>query len=85
MKIKSEHYTALKIAIQPFDTEVNRPVYREGKYPRPERTLDVDKRYRWDLVWATKVDLSPFYGYLNDEHIDTALRGIVGPLGGCHE
>jgi hypothetical protein len=35
-------------------------------------------RYRWDLLWISGVKTTKYYDYLNDDHIDTALRKIVG-------
>ncbi len=34
--------------------------------------------YRWDYLYATGFDLKPLYAYLNDAHVDTALRTILG-------
>ena len=57
----------------------NTPFYRE----RYQSAGLSDKRFRWDL--ANAAGLIPFfcdtlYQYMNDEHIDTALRSIVKPL-----
>ena len=81
MKMTSPTYTALHDAIQPVNTDHRRTAYREGRYPRAERTRDLDLRYRWDLLW-TVVDRLPDAARreiraLNDTHIDTALRRIV--------
>ena len=35
-------------------------------------------RYRWDIMYLSKVDIPKYYHYLNDDHIDTALRKILG-------
>lgn len=35
-------------------------------------------RFRWDAVRAAKIDVCQFYTYLNDSHIDTALRTYFG-------
>lgn len=44
-------------------------------------------RYRWDLLYASKLKIGDgagtkgelnLYAYMNDTHIDTALRAIVG-------
>lgn len=35
------------------------------------------KRYRWDLLWLSRFEVVELYDYLNDDHIDTALRKIV--------
>jgi len=36
------------------------------------------KRLRWDVLYASKFPICSLYSYLNDDHIDTALRAIVG-------
>jgi hypothetical protein len=36
------------------------------------------KRYRWDALWLSGVEVTKYYDYLNDDHIDTALRKILG-------
>lgn len=38
------------------------------------------ERHRWDLLWASGYSVVPLYAYLNDDHIDTALRSIVREL-----
>ncbi len=48
---------------------------------------DIDKRFRWDLFWAAK-NTSPgmgdfidvLYAYVDDTHIDTALKKKVKDL-----
>jgi len=37
-------------------------------------------RYRWDALNASGLNIQRFYTYLNDSHIDTALRRIMGAL-----
>ena len=36
-----------------------------------------DKRFRWDMVHASGFNVCSLYHYLNDNHIDTALRHIT--------
>lgn len=83
MKMKQEHFEYLRERIAPLDTPSNRQAYREGRFSKADRTKDKDKRYRWDLLWATgQVGwMCGNLDYLNDDHIDTALRRIVPPLG----
>lgn len=77
MKIKPEHYAALKAVIEPLDTAENRARYERGEFPRADRTRDLAKRYRWDLLYASKYPVGELYSYLDDNHIDTALKAIV--------
>ena len=40
---------------------------------------DIEMRFRWDLLNASKIDLTSLglYDYLHDSHIDTALKQYV--------
>lgn len=63
MKIKAEHYAYLRDALR-------------GRGLHPDSSM----RERWDAV--QDAELLPYlcanlYSYLNDEHIDTALRAIA--------
>lgn len=79
MKIKPEHYThmrdTIRAAFTPEQVQAHRDaIISEGK------AKDVEKRVRWDLSHAAK--LTPWvcanlYSYMDDSHIDTALRAIV--------
>lgn len=81
MKMTPEHFATLQAACEPLNTEGNRAAYRNGAFPRADRCRDVNKRFRWDVLYASKVDCRPFYDAgLNDEHIDTALRRIIPTL-----
>ena len=75
MKMTPEHFEYLKNAITPYDTSTLRAHYKEMN-----RT---DERYRWDLTYIARLSdwiSDEVYKYLNDEHIDTALKLIVKPL-----
>lgn len=85
MKIKPEHFDALKALIEPLDTAELRAKYLAGDFPRSAKCKDVYVRYRWDLVYYVpqegRYDLfMDMYRYMNDDNIDTALRRIVPPL-----
>lgn len=76
----------LREALTPLDTPERRARYLAGDYPRAERTKDLSKRYRWDLLWDSHINPTVWdalheHGVL-DAHIDTALRTIVPPLEG---
>ena len=81
MKIIPTHLIELASRVLPFDTEENRADYKA-------RGL-TDKRYRWDLTYCQNVDnpesatrfiCDILYDYLDDSHIDTALKHIIKPL-----
>jgi hypothetical protein len=82
MKIKKEHYDYMLEAIRPFAETFDQRrewIREEGK------AKDIEKRMRWDVSWVAV--LYPFfcdtlYPYLNDNHIDTALRHIIFELEG---
>lgn len=87
MIVTDEHLEVLAEAISPLDTEVLRTVYRKGEFPRADKVQDLNKRYRWDLLWAarqytakTLVARVMDEGHYNNGHLDTALRRIVPPL-----
>lgn len=76
MKMKPEDFAELKrrveaaVAAQPAILIED---YRNGGMSH--------MRYRWDMLWHTKSTdfvCNTLYRYLNDDHIDTALRAILG-------
>ena len=77
MKMSIEHYNIIKNQINNLDREkvVAHKNLKLGK--------DIAKRFRWDLFHAAK--LSQFacdhlYSYLNDNHIETALKQVIKDL-----
>jgi len=82
MKINKEHYQHILTVMSHIDL----PAARNHKeaLKNDERVKDIEKRFRWDLMYAA--NLSPWicdnlYSYMDDSHIDTALRSIVRELG----
>jgi hypothetical protein len=80
MKMKPEHYAHMLKAIRPLAPKI---ASHRAWLLSDGRARDTEKRLRWDLSYAAK--LSPWicanlYGYLNDTHIDTALRQIMTEL-----
>ncbi len=81
MKMPADLFNSLKTACDPFNTDENRQAYREGRFPRADRVKDLNKRFRWDVFYASRFDSRPLYAAdLHDEHIDTALRAIIPTL-----
>jgi hypothetical protein len=79
MKMLPEHFAEIKRRCAEFDTEDRRALYRASGLTA--------MRYRWDVAsiafadlpggWSKWVCDNP-YSYLNDTHIDTALRKVFG-------
>ncbi len=89
MKITPEDFEKLRAAIQPLDDFTTRESYRQRTFPNADKAKDVNKRYRWDLLWLSKLKIGDgvgikgdidLYAYLDVTHIDTALRRIVGDI-----
>ena len=80
LKIKTEHYETLRGACEDV----------LAKYPKARAEYAVkglsDKRFRWDVLYSARIDgvsgtewlCRTLYPYMNDEHMDSALRRIVG-------
>lgn len=74
MKMKPEHYKHL-------ETEIKKVM---EAYPNLKNAYEKDglsgKRFRWDILYAAKLSTwisDNLYSYLNDDHIDTALKKIT--------
>jgi hypothetical protein len=77
MKMKPDDYLKLEQAVREIAHEIppHRAWLKSPQNPRPFK--DLEMRLRWDVFHAVKLN---FYDYLNDEHIDTALRLIFKEL-----
>ena len=80
MKIRPTDLEAMRTAVTALDTTQNRQDYRDGRFPRADKVKNLDRRYQWDLLHASGLDIRAMYDYLTDVHIDSALRAIVPPL-----
>lgn len=74
MKIKPEHLEHMRAAIAPL-------LAKHPEAPAQYKAAGLTpERYRWDVLHAA--GLTPWicknlYSYLNDSHVDTALRAIM--------
>ena len=81
MKIKPEHYETLKNAMAAIDP-AKVAAHRQALANDP-RVKDLDKRLRWDCMYAAKVNTfvcDVLYNYMDDSHLDSALKAIVKEL-----
>lgn len=85
MKIKPEHYAILRDKVR---VSLDAQGWRAELYQREGLSF---KRFRWDMLYLARVKIGdnagmghgdvPLYEYMNDDHIDTALRRIVTEYG----
>lgn len=80
MKITAEDYQYLKQKIEPLRSQF--PAALEAYKANP-KIKDAHKALRWQALHAA--GLTPWvctalYGYLNDDHIDTALRAVMAEI-----
>lgn len=80
VKIKPEHFEHIKAAIAPLADKI--PAHREA-LKNDARVKDLGMRVRWDALYAAGLSgwiCSNLYSYMNDTHIDTALRQVFTDL-----
>jgi hypothetical protein len=83
LKIKPEHYEILCDAIK--RVQFSRPHFTLKYYIDNNLGKDNAMRWRWDLLWAAKqlkylptnFVTDTLYKYLDDTHIDSALKAIT--------
>jgi len=76
MKMKQEHFKVL-------ETRIKKILKRKGEFMyREYQELGYsDTRYNWDLLWESGMSgfmTNQLYPYLDDDHINTALKRITG-------
>lgn len=88
MKMTPIHFETLRAALAPVVTGERFAAHCEALKADP-RVKDLGKRARWDALYAVSRTsalpqgfMSSLYAYLNDDHIDTALRSIVAKHAG---
>ena len=81
MKIKNVHYSHMLGAISTLDKQNIKEHFKWLK--TQENVKDINKRLRWDAFFAAGLSSyasRTLYTYLNDDHIDTALKNIAATL-----
>jgi hypothetical protein len=80
MKMTLQHISILKNAIRPLNTPERVKKYLCGNFKNSDKVRDLNMRYRWDLLHASGVKIDQLYTYLDDTHIDSALRHLVADI-----
>lgn len=78
MKIRLKDYEILKETII---STIDKAMVKSGKtfkaiHQEYKNANLSDMRFRWDVLHSSKLNISPLYSYLNDNHIDSALKKI---------
>ena len=81
MKITTEHFDFLKTEITQVLEKYPNLVkeYESGDFPRSDKVQDLQKRFCFDVLFGAGLSgwvADNLYGYLNDDHIFTALKKI---------
>jgi hypothetical protein len=83
MKVDKQTLERWREAIAPLDTPELRARYLARDIPRHRPNMDIDVRYKYDLLWIAvdsgRITYGEFENYL-DAHISTALGRIVPKL-----
>ena len=80
MKVKPEHYEHMRDAIQAVAHRI--PATKEA-IASDSRVKDAAKRLRWDMCYMAGLNkwiCDNLYSYMDDTHIDTALRRIMSEI-----
>lgn len=76
IKMRQEDYSALRAHI----FNVKPPAQLAAMREEYKRSGHGETRFLWDLLWTSKYQVGPLYRYLNDSHIETALRRIAAEV-----
>jgi hypothetical protein len=81
MKMKLEHYNHIRESFEKSAHWI--PQIRES-IARENKAKNHDKRLRWDMLYCaigSRWIVDNLYSYLDDDHIDSALRAIMRQYG----
>lgn len=81
MKMTPEHYQHLRELMLPMKEQI---VNHRAWLLRSTKPMDLEKRLRWDIFREAgglehfcTICSGGLYSYLNDNHIDTALKAVM--------
>jgi len=91
LKITPEHYAKLKslfVQVEPlskYTIQHLEEVYTKDHASGAIKAKDINVRLRWDLFACIKQEarlklIDELYTYLNDDHIDSALKQIINEI-----
>lgn len=82
MKMTKQHYSQLVAALKTIDIEKIKA--HKIALQNDVRVKDLEKRLRWDCFWSLNqfrsLVMNEWYSYMNDNHIDTALKAAMKEL-----
>lgn len=83
MKMKPADYETMKVTLDNYIAKTGLVVLSNYKAAlvSDKRVHDLNKRFRWDVLHASRFDICALYSYMHDDHIDTALRHYMDKKG----
>lgn len=54
LRVAPAHRDLLAEYVIPLNTPERREAYRSGEFARAEKVQDLNRRYRWDLLWIAQ-------------------------------
>ena len=89
MKIQPQDLQVLKVKLLPFINDHTIKAYETGNFSNSASVKDLQKRFCFDLLYASRVKIGDgigimgdinLYSYMNDEHIYTAIKSFAPKL-----
>jgi len=85
MKINQEQYEEMKSKLDELVRTLGEERLKEhiANLKADPKVNDLQMRFRWDLVWAAKIDVCAIYDVcgVDNSHIDTALKKYMKESG----
>jgi hypothetical protein len=81
MKMTAEHYDFLKAALSHVRRDLVKKHY--ANLTLEPKVYNVERRLRFDILYScmrSNMVCDMFYPYLNDDHIDTAVKAALKEL-----
>lgn len=85
-KLRLAHLSGIiKPYVDQLNTDRNRQAYRDGLFPRADKVKDLNKRFRFDVLYAIPSEVrKSFYDEAyklgNDTHVNSLLKSLINDL-----
>ena len=80
MKISKDHLDYINVQLNCLGYKQYISMYQTGQFHNANKVKDLNKRFRWDmfnLAGLGSFACRELYDYLDDRHIDSALKSLI--------